>query len=208
MGAEKGLIFGSCAPENWDFLRPYLDWPQVVIAADGGLKGARAAGFAPRVYVGDGDSGGRAEAGLACVLLPEEKDVTDLEAAYLWARDHGLRELMFTGCTGGRLDHYMAALGLLETAAAEGIHGVILDPRNRIELLEPGRHHLKNHGYRYFSLIPLDRLLGHVTIRGAKYPLTDRTVYRGGSLTVSNEFCGETAEVSFQEGLCWLIESR
>lgn len=207
MGAEKGLIFGSQPCESWMFLKPLLDWPDLVISADGGLRCARDAGFSPQVYVGDGDSGGRPEPGLRCVSLKPEKDVTDLEAAYDWARGHGLRELVFTGCTGGRLDHHMAAMELLETATLDGIHGVLLDPRNRVEFLRPGVHSMRNHGYRYFSLIPVDGMLLEVTIRGAKYPLERRDVRRGDSLTVSNEFSGSKVEISFTSGCCYFIES-
>ena len=207
MGAQKGLIFGSAPCESWTFLQRLRQWPDVVIAADGGLQRARDAGFAPQVYVGDSDSGGAAEPGLPCVPLKPEKDVTDLEAAYNWARDHGLRQLIFTGCTGGRLDHHMAAMALLETAAREGVRGVILDARNRVEFLTPGRHVLPGRGYRYFSLIPVDPMLLGVTITGARYPLKNRDVRRGDSLTVSNECLGEGVEVSFTAGCCYFIQS-
>lgn len=207
MGTEKGLIFGSSPCEIWGFLQPYRSWPDVVIAADGGLNAAKSAGFKPSVYVGDGDSGGREEPGLICVPLQPEKDVTDLEAAYDWARDHGVRELVLTGCTGGRLDHHMAAMGLLETAAREGIRAVILDPRNRVEFLTPGSYRIENPGYRYFSLIPVDEMLLGLQISGAKYPLRNRDVRRGDSLTVSNEFAADAVEISFREGCCFLIEA-
>ena len=180
----------------------------MVIAADGGLHSAREAGFSPSVYIGDGDSGGREEPGLICVTLPVEKDVTDLEAAYQWARDHGCTDLILTGCTGGRLDHHMAAMSLLETAAREEIRAVILDSRNRVEFLLPGEYLRSNPGYRYVSLIPADRVLRDLSIRGTKYELSQRDVTRGSSLTVSNEFSGETAEISFREGSCWLIFSN
>jgi thiamine pyrophosphokinase len=208
MAAKKGLIFGSSPEKSWDFLSGLLSWPDTVIAADGGILSSRKAGFSPSVYIGDGDSGGRTEPGLECVTLPEEKDVTDLEACYQWARDRGFSELVFTGCTGGRLDHHMAAMGLLETAAREGIHAVILDPGNRVEFLLPGNYVRNNPGYRYVSLIPADPVLRDLSIRGAKYELSHRDVARGGSLTVSNEFSGELLEVSFLEGCCWLIFSN
>ena len=208
MGAEKGLIFGSMACGNWDFLAPYRQWPDLVIAADGGLDCARQAGFAPTVYIGDGDSGGHMEPGLTCVPLKPEKDVTDLEAAYDWAKDHGLKELIFTGCTGGRLDHHMAAMELLETARTDGLKGVLLDEKNRVEFLTPGSYTLENLGYAYFSLIPLDRMLLGVTIREAKYPLTDRDVRRGDSLTVSNEFAAASVALSFTGGCCFYIQSN
>lgn len=207
MGAKKGLIFGSQACEDWCFLKPLLSWPDVVIAADGGLQCARDAGFCPHVYVGDGDSGGQMRPGLTCVPLTPEKDITDLEAAYDWARDYGIRELLLTGCTGGRLDHHMAAMTLLETAETEGVHAVLLDARNRVVFLRPGSYRLPNHGYRYFSLIPVEQLLRGVTISGARYPLAFRDVRRGDSLTVSNEFLGDTVTLSFTEGCCYFIES-
>ena len=208
MGTKKGLIFGSAPVGRWEFLNPLRRWPDVVIAADGGLDAARLAGFSPAVYIGDGDSGGRAEAGLTCVTLPVEKDLTDLEAAYQWARDHGCDNLILTGCTGGRLDHSMAALGLLETAAKEGVHAAILDERNRIEFLLPGSYQIPDRGYRYFSLIPADPVLAGVSISGAKYDLSRRDVLRGGSLTVSNEFSRDNVRISFVSGACYLIFSN
>lgn len=208
MGTEKALIFGSCRVENWSFLQPYLQWPDLVIAADGGMELAREAGFSPNFYIGDGDSGGRAEEGVAHVVLPVEKDVTDLEAAYQWARDHGVRELCLTGCTGGRLDHHMAAMGLLETAAREHISATILDPWNRVRFLLPGSCQVDPGEYHYFSLLPVDPVLGGLTIRNAKYELTGRDVRRGDSLTVSNEFLEGPVELSFQTGCCYLIESN
>lgn len=208
MGAEKGLIFGSKACASWSFLAPYRDWPDLVIAADGGLGCARQAGFSPEIYIGDGDSGGHMEPELTCIPLKPEKDVTDLEAAYDWAKDHGLKELIFTGCTGGRLDHHMAAMQLLETAQRDGVRGVLLDEKNRVEFLTPGSYTLDDLGYAYFSLIPLDRMLMGVTIRGAKYPLEDRDVRRGDSLTVSNEFVSDPVQLTFTQGCCFYIQSN
>ena len=205
MGTKKGLIFGSCPETDWSFLSNITQWPDFVIAADGGLRNARAAGFAPNVYIGDGDSGGAPEDGLICVTLPPEKDVTDLEAAYRWARSHGCGELILTGCTGGRLDHHMAAMSLLELASQDGVRAVILDARNRVEFLSSGTHSIPDRGYRYVSLVPVDSVLAGLRISGAKYCLSDRDVYRGESLTISNEFADNTITVSFQAGCCYLI---
>ncbi len=207
MGTKKGLIFGSCTCNNWDFLRPYLGWPHAVIGADGGIRLAYEAGFTPTVYIGDNDSGGFPEPGLIAVTLPKEKDFTDLEAAYEWAIANDFRDLIFTGCSGGRLDHHMAAMGLLERAAREGIHAVILSPGNSVEVLLPGEHVFPNMGYTYFSLIPLDKRLEGLSISGAKYPVSHCEAVRGSSLTVSNEFCDDTITVSFSAGCCFYIQS-
>lgn len=208
MGAKKGLIFGAAPCADWNFLEPWRAWPDLVIGADGGLHSARKAGFMPGAYVGDGDSGGQVEPELYCVPLKPEKDMTDLQAAYDYARAQGTVEILLTGCTGGRLDHHLSAMGLLERAAREGIQATLLDPENRVEFLLPGIHIQENHGYRYFSLIPVSDVVYGVTISGAKYPLEGRDVCRGDSLTVSNEFLGDTAAISFTGGCCYFIESR
>jgi thiamine pyrophosphokinase len=207
MGEKKGLIFGSMPCNSWDFLKPLTDWPDIVIAADGGLQCARNAGFFPTVYVGDSDSGGQAEPGMTCVRLRPEKDFTDLQAAYDWAKSHGIESLIFTGCTGGRQDHHLSALQLLETASLDGHAAKILDDRNRITFLLPGQYLFPKSGYRYFSLIPVEQRLEHLFIRGAKYPLEDHTALRGSSLTVSNEWVETQVEISFTDGSCYFIEA-
>ena len=63
-------------------------------------------------------------------------------------------------------------------------------------------------GYTYFSLIPVDRTLEQITIRGAKYPLENRDTFRGDSLTVSNEWEKDPVELSFDRGCCYLIRSK
>jgi thiamine pyrophosphokinase len=207
MGEKKGLIFGSMPCNSWDFLKPLTGWADIVIAADGGIQCARNAGFSPTVYVGDSDSGGQAEPGMTCVKLRPEKDFTDLQAAYDWAKSHGIDSLVFTGCTGGRQDHHLSALQLLETATLDGLEAKILDDRNRITFLLPGRYLFPKSGYRYFSLIPVEQRLEHITIRGAKYPLEDHTALRGSSLTVSNEWVDDQVEIAFTGGSCYFIEA-
>ena len=207
MGSKIALIFGSVPCECWDFLKP-LQGKCTVICADGGLHCARSAGFQPDFYIGDSDSGGHPEPGLAAILLKPEKDLTDLQAAYEYARDHDFREIVLTACTGGRQDHHLANCQLLEKANREGVHAVILDSCNEISYLEDGAIELDCRDFRYFSLIPLDRKLHGVRITGAKYPLDVPELLRGSSLTVSNEAPSGTAHIEIQKGAAWIILSE
>ncbi len=206
MGAETALIFGSLPCARWDFLEP-LRGRAAVFCADGGTRCAAEAGFPVDFYVGDSDSGGAPPPGAERLLLPAEKDLTDLQAAYELARDRGFRRMAFTGCTGGRQDHHLANLQLLETACRQGIDAVILDERNEIRCFCGGTVTVPHGGFRYFSLIPLDAELRGVTIRGARYPLEDAVVRRGDSLTVSNETAGGPATVTVARGTAWLIRA-
>ena len=213
MGAEgkRAIIFGSMSCGDGAFLRPYLeDGEWVVICADGGIRSARDAGLRPDYQIGDWDSGGAPEPGVPCVTLPVEKDMTDLQAAAEQALGMGCRELLLCGCTGGRLDHTASNLVLLEWIAGRGGLPVMVDEDNEVRFLEgPVELRLTNRPpYRYLSLIPLDRTLTGVTLRGLKYPLTDARLTRGDTLSVSNEPQGSEMTVSLACGRAMLIRSQ
>ncbi len=204
MGAA--LIFGSIPYEDWTFLEP-LRGRCTVICADGGVRLAEEAGFSPDVYIGDGDSGGMPHTGVASVVLPAEKDLTDLQAAYEYVRDHGFRTAVFTACTGGRQDHHLANLALLERAWEDGLQAFILDPWNEIRYHPGGSLRLPERGYRYFAILPMDRHLQNVRITGGKYPLDVPEVRRGDSLTVSNEPAGAVT-ITIGAGASWIVRSE
>ena len=207
MAAEIVMIFGSVDYQNWDFLKKYRGKVRVV-CADGGLQLAKKAGFRPELLVGDNDSGGSADAKLPTVLLPTQKDVTDLQAAYRYCLEQGCREFIFTACTGGRQDHHLANLQLLEQAAKDGVRARIVDPDNEIRYFPGGTTNFSCCGFRYFSLLPIDEQLEGVSIRHAKYPLDQVRVHRGDSLTVSNEPLDGPVTVTVERGACWLIFSQ
>lgn len=207
MGAEIALIFGSIPCISWTFLAP-LRGKAAVFCADGGVLCARAAGFAPDVYIGDGDSGGTPPEGAEAVLLPPEKDLTDLQAAYQCARDRGYRRMALTACTGGRQDHHLSNLLLLETAWREGVAVSVLDPWNEIFYTDGGELEIPHGDFRYFSIVPADRTLQDVRITGAKYPLDAPLVRRGDSLTVSNETVDGPARIRIGSGAAWIVRSE
>ena len=206
MGAHAALIFGSMEQGDWRFLEPLRALDPMVICADGGVNCAKNAGFAPDYYIGDGDSGGAPLEGIEAVVLPTQKDLTDLQAAWQAAYAMGFRTVYLTGCTGGRQDHHIAALQLLEAMAEHGCEGTILDPENEISFLTTGTIMLQRGGFRYFSLLPVEREI-IVSIEGAKYPLDRRSVFRGNSLCVSNEFASDAVTVTIHNGACWLVQS-
>ncbi len=180
----------------------------VLICADGGRRKLEALGLKPDWYVGDNDSGGCPD-GLPSVLLPPEKDVSDMEMAVDKALELGCREIILTGCSGGRLDHLLANLGLLERIEAAKAQGMLLDGENEVRLLRPGHYRILNQPpAHYLGLIALDETVEGLTLKGVKYPLERFTLHRGNTRTVSNEILpGEAAELSFQRGSLYVIRS-
>jgi len=203
------LIFGACPDREWTFLKEICPHPQLVVAADGGIRWARAAGYEPQLLVGDWDSGGAPEAGIPSVSLPPEKDLTDLQAALELCLKRGLRRAILTACLGGRLDQTVANLGLLEWFSARGGEALAVDSGNEArfwageELTLP-----RDERYKFLSILPLDAAVIGVTLRGVKYPLTGATIHRGDTLTISNEITEARATLSAKTGRALVIRSQ
>lgn len=184
---KRAIIFGSAPVSDWSFLNRWLTPDSVVICADGGLLAAQRLGLEPDWYVGDNDSGGSVGRCPADVL-PSEKDVTDLDMAVSRAIREGCGQIVLCGCTGGRQDHHLSAIGQLERIHRAGAEGVLVNECNEIRLLYPGVHTIKAQDeFQYFGLVPLDAHLTGVTITGAKYEVSDQTFCRWESLGVSNQ---------------------
>ena len=88
----------------------------LVIAADSGLRTAELFGVSPSLLLGDFDSLGTPPArdGLEILRVPAEKDVTDTQLAVEVALSRGADDLVIVGGLGGRLDHSLSNLAILE----------------------------------------------------------------------------------------------
>lgn len=164
------------------------------IGVDRGIEKLLSRGITPEWAIGDLDSIDNADV-LKKIkeirTLPVRKDVTDTHAALEWAIDMGYDDISIYGATGGRLDHFIAALCLLELHREVNI--TILDPLNEITLLTPGIHRFCADGYEYFSLFALDKAV--ITITGSEYDVADFVLLRKNPLGCSNQVKGEFTTV-------------
>lgn len=184
---KRAVIFGAAPVKDWSFALPYLQHDDFIICADGGLRAAEMLELPVDWYVGDSDSGGFA-GNLPSDVLPSEKDVTDLDMAVSRALAEGADFLLLCGCTGGREDHHLSAIGQLERIHRAGKAGMIIDGCNEITLLTPGKTIVPPAPeYTYFGIVPLDGVLKQVSITGAKYVVQRADFYRWASLGISNE---------------------
>lgn len=178
-----------------------------VFCADGGLTKANRLGIPCSVLMGDMDSGGGEGAG-EVVRFPAEKDYSDTEACVIEALDRGYTTIVAVGATGGRLDHLLCNLHLMELVRQRGGSMLVVDAYNVVQLLRSGTVQVPP-GYRYFSIAPIDPVLTGVDIRGAKYPLENATVRRDhASFTTSNEALGGPVEIRVARGEAFLIFSK
>jgi thiamine pyrophosphokinase len=164
-----------------------------IIAADGGMAHARALGLSPELWVGDFDSTSDELAerhkDVARHAFPAEKDKTDGEIAVDEATRLGAREIVMVGGLGGQTDHALAHLGLILKLGRRRVSAFITSGHEEAYPILNGTHHFDVPRGSRFSVIPFTDLAG-LDLDGVRWPLTNRSVPLGSSLTVSNVATG------------------
>ncbi len=192
----------------------------LVVAADGGARGAAAAGLSVDLVVGDGDSLGPdglarlAAAGVAIEASPSDKDESDTELALLACIRRGASAITIVGAFGGRLDHTLANIWLLALPALGARPIQLLDGTTRVRLVRaPDRAgapiHLPLPGRigDLVTLLPLGDGVTGITTWDLRYPLRDEPLRPGPARGLSNVRSGPEAAVTVRRGLLLIVES-
>ena len=139
------------------------------------------------------------------------KNETDTELARNRALTLSCDEIVFLGATGGRIDHMIGNIHALKTCMERGIAAYIVDSQNRLSLLDGERTFSKAEQWgKYVSFAPYTEEVTGITLTGFKYPLKNKTIYRGEEvgLCISNEIAEDTATITLEDGVLICIESR
>ena len=167
-----------------------------VIAADSGILHAAALGVRPELWAGDFDSvtaeQRKAFAHIPQMEFPSEKDMTDGELAVEEALARGATSLVFAGAFGGaRADHAFLHLAAALALTERGVPTLLTSGNQEGVPLEPGREAAFDYAPgTLFSVIGFSDIEG-LTISGVRWPLSERSVPFGSSLTISNIVAGE-----------------
>lgn len=85
----------------------------------------------------------------------------------------------------------------------------IIDKQNSVSVFSPGEYTIENRSdKKYISFVPLSEKVNDITLRGFKYPLTNKQTFMGSSLCISNELIQETGHFSFTSGILMMIRSH
>jgi thiamine pyrophosphokinase len=189
------------------------------MAADRGLFYAEQAGLMPHYILGDFDSLPKGildkylDKDIKIRTYPPEKDYTDTHLALLWAVEEGAEMVTIVGGMGSRFDHSFANIGLLSMLLEQGVKGEILDPHNRIFMMDKEhsgdvRIQKQKDCEEYISLIPYTEKVTGITLKGFKYPLEKETLRIGISRGISNELEEEEGLISIEEGILIVCISK
>jgi thiamine pyrophosphokinase len=138
-----------------------------------------------------------------------EKDFTDLELAIQKAISLKPSNIYFFGVTGGRLDHTLVNIQLLEQVLINNIVGIIIDCNNQLEVHYPGSYTIENDdNFPTVSFIPITKEVKGLTLTGFYYPLINATINMGSTLSISNKLISNNGTFSFEEGIVLVVRSR
>ena len=172
---RRCVIVGGADIGNYEFLKSRMRDDDFVIYCDSGLKHLSALGAEPSLIVGDFDSHENPGLSVETIVLPCEKDDTDTVYAVKEALNRGFKEFLLLGVAGGRLDHTLGNVSILFYLDAAGCHGTILDDYSEMEVVSEKTAYIDD-SFPYFSLLNVTGEAGGITIRNAKYPLTDAAI--------------------------------
>ncbi|WP_349359424.1 thiamine diphosphokinase [Stappia sp.] len=203
------LLGGDLAPG--DRLRRQIAGARV-IAADGGMRHAETLGVTPELWVGDFDSSDdplhATWAEVPRQPHPFDKDMTDGELAVEEALARGADALVLAGALGGaRSDHAVHNLLHGAALAARGLPVVMTSGTEEAWPLVIGPQHFDLPAGTLFSVLAFTDLAG-LTLEGVDWPLSERDVALGQSLTLSNRVAGDNhagIDVTLRAGTAVLV---
>ncbi len=203
---QRCVIVGGAGIREYQRIRESLRGDDWFVYCDGGLKHVQELGREPNLIVGDFDSHEQPATDTETIVLPCEKDDTDTVYAVKEAVRRGFRDFLLIGVTGERFDHTFGNISLLLYLDSLGIPACILDDYSEMSIISRGTAEVKE-DCSWFSLLNISGTAKGITIRGAKYPLTDGEITSEYQYGISNEVLpGETARVSVREGRLLLVK--
>lgn len=203
---QRCVIVGGAGIHQYQRIRDSLRVDDWFVYCDGGLKHAEELGRKPDLIVGDFDSCKKPETDTETIVLPCEKDDTDTVYAVKEAVRRGFREFLLIGVVGERFDHTFGNISVLLYLDSMGIPACILDDYSEMRIISRETAEVKG-DCSWFSLLNISGTAKGITIRGAKYPLTDGEITSEYQFGISNEVLpGETACISVREGRLLLVK--
>lgn len=209
----KGAVIAGGVFPSEETLKKYLTDIDYLICADSGANSINKLEIKPDILVGDFDSIDKKviekleKAECEILKFPPEKNYTDTELALSILMEKGCNHIVLLGCTGGRMDHFMANLILLKKCMIKNIKSVMIDDYNEIRMINKNVT-IEGKKGDYFSLYSYGDKVEGLSIDGAKYPLSNYTLENSDGLVTSNEFLGDKVQISLIKGELILIKSN
>ena len=162
-------------------------------------------GVPPDLVVGDFDSLGHTPSHPNVIQLPCAKDDTDMVFALRKGLGLGYRRFVLLGGVGGRLEHTLGNLQILDWLTTQGAQGFLAGEKTVATALRSGSLTFPASMSGYLSIFCNSGEARGVTLSGLKFPLEDALLTSSFPVGVSNEFLGQVAQVTVRDGSLLLL---
>ena len=207
------VIFANGELKQSEIVKREIRSTDRIFCANGGTRHALSMGLRPEVIVGDLDSlaadlvSDLTAGGTKLLRYPEDKDQTDLELALGVAVAEKPEEILLVAALGGRLDQMLANILLLTRPEYGSVRLTITEGHQRASLLRgPLNVPINGRAGSTVSVIPLSPVVEQVTLTGVKWPLNDKTLTFGSTLTISNTLTDPRAFIRVGQGQVLLVQ--
>lgn len=202
------ILLGGDKPEP-QFLRSLAETCDYVLCADSGLDAAIAADLCVDGVIGDFDSAKQSSVdymlknSIPHIVYPAIKDDTDGMACVRHVLAQKPNEVVLTGASGGRIDHYLANFQLLVYLKKHGIQAKIEETDYEAWAVNDEQTVV---GYEndLLSVLQMTEKLV-VSEEGVFYPLDHHAFEFGYPLGVSNVMVKKEASITVHEGWALVI---
>lgn len=179
----------------------------LIIAADAGFHHLKKLNINPDILLGDFDTIGSIPEHQNIIKYPAEKDYTDTELALIEGIRHGYTAFNICGALGGkRLEHTIANLTLAASYAEKGYDIMLTDGNYNVKAIHNSELHFKGNEKGFVSVFTISGKAKGVYESGLKYSLENAVIdCSNPTLCVSNEFIGEKACISVEDGTLLII---
>ena len=189
----------------------------ICIAVDAGYEYCKLLEITPDYILGDFDSISEKEAeGVAVIakqeedkviVLPVEKDDTDMLAALKLGLSQGYQSFRIYGGMGGRIEHTIANIQCLLYLKEHNAVGYLMDGTGMILVAKDEEISFRDSMEGYMSLFSLGER-ATVSIENMKYLLQEHEITNSFPIGISNEFIlGEKGKVTVHKGAVVMIVS-
>jgi thiamine pyrophosphokinase len=210
---RRAIIIANGELRNPAQVTALLQPDDLLIAADGGARHARALGLVPHIVVGDLDSlppeerRALEQAGARFEIHSPHKDETDLELALRVAFREETHQAIITAALGARWDQSLANVLLLAHPDFSGLPIRIVDGADTLTVVRD-QATVSGAPGDTLSLLPLAGDAEGVTLTGLEYPLSDAVLRFGSTIGVSNVLVEPQAAISVRHGSLLVIHTR
>ncbi|MDE7197825.1 MAG: thiamine diphosphokinase [Lachnospiraceae bacterium] len=204
---KNGICYVVGAGTNYglDFCPGAEDY---VIAADAGFRYLEMQGIPADLIIGDFDSLKSVPKHLHTIVLPPEKDDTDMLAALREGIKAGYEKFHIYCGTGGRIDHTLANIQTLAWLSENGMQGLLFDQESILTAVTNGRLCFEKIAGGYLSVFSHTTKAEGVYLTGLKYELENAVLTHTFPLGTSNEFIDRESSISVRQGTLIVVFPR